>query len=77
MVGKKGKTGRPRKYHNNPVAKQIRENALKYYYKHKEERLAYSRRYHKRIKDYADKHGISFEEARKIVGNQKLREKKQ
>jgi len=44
---------------------------LKYYYKHREKRLAYGRKYHKRIKDYADKHGISFDEARKRLAKER------
>jgi len=44
---------------------KIRREALQYYYDHKEESAKRMREYHKRIKDYADEHKISFEEALK------------
>ena len=75
LVGVKGKSGRKRKYHNNPLADKMRKASLEWYYKHHEERLAYNRRYHKRIKDYADEHNISFDEARKILAEQKRKER--
>ena len=74
MVGVKGKSGRKRKF-NDEWHRANRNHLLEYYYKNREKRLAYGKRYHKRIKDYAVKHGISFEEARKILGEQKRKEK--
>ena len=73
MVGVKGKSGRKRMF-NDEWHRANRNHMLEYYYKNREKRLAYGKRYHKRIKDYADEHNISFEEARKIVGNQKTKE---
>ena len=75
MSKKKEKRGRPIKWKNNPFAERNRKVALEYWHSHREERLAYARRYHKRIKDYADKHGISFDEAKKILA-QKRKEKR-
>ena len=70
MVGVKGKSGRKRKF-DDEWHRANRNHMLEYYYKNREKRLAYNRRYHKRIKDYADNHGISFEEARKRLAKER------
>lgn len=78
MVGKKGRSGRPIKWKNNPFAERNRKNALKYYYKNREERLARMREYHKKnvdIMKFAKKHGLSIPEARKRLKEQKRKER--
>lgn len=68
---KKKKRGRPIKWHNNPVAERIRKGQLEYYYRNREARLAYGRKYHKKIKDFSIEHNISFEEARKELAKKR------
>ena len=70
MVGVKGKSGRKRKF-DDEWHRALRNHMLEYYYENREKRLAYGRKYHKRVKDYAVKHGISFEEARKRLAKEK------
>jgi hypothetical protein len=79
LVGKQGRSGRKRKYPDNPddpLRTIMRRNALAYYYAHKKKRLARMHDYHKEnvaIMKYAAKHGISIPEARKIAGDPKKR----
>ena len=74
---RKGRSGRKRKYESHPLVDRARKYSLAYYYKHKEERNKATQEYHKRIKDYADKHGITFTEALKRgAGKQKKSEQK-
>lgn len=67
MGGKKGRSGRKRKY-NDPGHEAVRKFMLDYYYKHREERKKAMQEYHKKNKEimkYAAKHGISIPEARR------------
>ena len=73
---RKGRSGRKKKYEDHPLVDKNREYSRAYYYKHKEAMDKRSRDYHKRIKDFADKHGITFTEALKRgAGKQKKSEK--
>jgi len=74
LVGVKGKAGRKRKF-NDPLRRAVQKYMLEYYYKNREKRLAYGREYHKRIKTYADAHGISFEEAKRQLRLKKEQKK--
>lgn len=73
MGGKKGKSGRPRKF-NDEYHRVCRELSRKYYYENKEERAKSMKKYHEKnveIMKYAKKHGLSIPEARKILGEKR------
>lgn len=72
MTGKKGRSGRKRKYHWIP--ENMRKRNRQYYYTHRKEMLAYARKRHKKIKDYADKHNITFDEARKRLAKERKKQ---
>lgn len=78
MGGKKGRSGRKRKWKDNPLADRIRKQALDYYYKHKEARKKVMHDYHKKnveIMKFAKKEGIGVPEARERLKKQKESEK--
>lgn len=71
---RKGRSGAKRKF-DDEYHRVIREKSKESYYKHHERALIQRRDYHKKIKDYATEHKISFEEAMKELA--KLREQKE
>jgi len=73
LVGKKGRSGRPKNF-DDEYHRVARKIALEYYYKHKKERAKAMREYHKKnkqIMQYAKKRGISIPEARKQLAKEK------
>jgi len=68
MVGKKGRSGRPKVYDDHPYFVKKRQRDRERYLKNREKTLAYRKEWHKKnleILKYAYKHKISQTEARK------------
>lgn len=66
---------RPKKF-DDEYHRVANEKAKEYYHKHKKERKKAMHDWHKRIKDFADEHNITFEEALKQGAGRKIRRRK-